>query len=107
MVRHLHDLAILQTPALAHAVFPALVVAAAAKDDLRAKNSPAFAGLTLTEKFRQMLAVLESDPQYVKEYDRFVKGVSYAKEGETPDFAQALQAVRRLAETVIAQTPQG
>ena len=52
-----------------------------------------------------MLDVLESDLQYGKEYDRFVKGVSYAKEGETPDFAQTLQSVRELVEIVLAQAP--
>lgn len=106
IVRHLHDLAILQAPALAHAAFPALAAALVAQDALRAKHDPAFAGLPVAEKFRQMLDVLENDPQYDKEYDRFVKGVSYAKAGETPDFAQALRAVRRLVERVLAQPPQ-
>lgn len=103
VVRHLHDLAMLQDRALAYAEFPALAAAAVAKDDQRARNHPAFSGLPMAEKFRQMLEGLESDPQYVKEYDRFVKGVSYAKEDETPDFAQALQAVRKLIEAVTAQ----
>ena len=105
IVRHLHDLAILKDRALAHAQFPTLVATLVAKDDGRAKNTPAFSGLPVAEKFRQMLDVLERDLQYVKEYDRFVKGVSYAREGETPDFAQALQAARELVEMVLAQAP--
>lgn len=105
VVRHLHDLAILKDRALAHAQFPILVTSLVTKDDGRAKNSPTLAGLPVAEKFRQMLEVLESDLQYEKEYDRFVKGVSYAKEGEIPDFVQTLQAVRELVEIVLAQAP--
>lgn len=102
VVRHLHDLAILQKPALAHAGFAALVAEAMRKDDRRAKHNTGFTGLPITEKFEQMLICLTSDPQYVQEYDRFVKGVSYAKQSETPDFVQALQAIRRLVEAVTA-----
>jgi hypothetical protein len=102
VVRHLHDLAILRKPALAHAGFAELVLAAMHKDDRRAKRNASFTGLPISEKFEQMLRCLTSDPQYVEEYDRFVQGVSYAKAGETPDFAQALQAVRQLVEAVTA-----
>jgi hypothetical protein len=85
----LHDLAILQSRALAHAQFPALAVASVEKDDGRSKNATAFSGLPMAEKFQQMLHCLNTGPEYPREYERFVKGVSYAKDGTTPDFAQA------------------
>lgn len=61
IVRHLHDLAILQELALAHAGFAELVIAAMHKDDRRAKRNASFAGLPIAEKFEQMLLCLTSD----------------------------------------------
>ncbi len=57
-----------------------------------------FPAIPKEPKFRQMLEVLESDPEYLKEYDRFVQGVSYATDGSTPDFATAVQAVYALVD---------
>jgi hypothetical protein len=100
LVRHLHDLAILQEKALAYPAFGALV-AAAGQDERRAKNV-ALVGMPLAEKLRQMLDALQTDPEYSPEYDRFVKGVSYAPAASTPDFATALQAIQTLVEVMRA-----
>ncbi len=51
-------------------------------------------GLSIEEKFRFILERLETDPEYAAEYDTFVRGVSYAAEGEFPDFTTAMQALR-------------
>lgn len=99
LVRHLHDLAILQAKALAQADFAALVKVSMGQDENRAKTA-ALADLSVTEKFQLMLTILENDPGYPREYDRFVQGVSYATDGSTPDFKTALQAVRNLVERV-------
>ena len=93
LVRHIHDLALLKDQALADEKFPALVTRAMQVDDRRAS---ALSGLSIEEKFGQMLERLKNDPEYPTEYDTFVKGVSYAAEGECPDFTTALQAVRQL-----------
>ena len=93
LVRHIHDLALLKDQALADEKFPALVTRAMQVDDRRAS---ALSGLSTEEKFGQMLERLKNDPEYPTEYDTFVKGVSYAAEGECPDFTTALQAVRQL-----------
>ena len=51
------------------------------------------------EKFRQLLAILETEKEkYSREYDLFVKGVSYAAEGEVPDFTAAVKAVGELVQ---------
>lgn len=101
LVRHIHDLALLKEKALACADFAALVQMSMGEDEERAKHV-SLAGLAAAEKFRRMLQVLETDLEYPKEYDRFVKGVSYATDGSTPDFAAAMQSVRALVEAVTA-----
>ncbi len=99
LVRHIHDLALLKERALAHTNFSALVAASMQADDRRSKNNPLFAGLPMSEKFKQMLTILETDKEeYAREYDRFVKGVSYAAEGEVPDFTTAVKAVHALVQ---------
>jgi len=44
------------------------------------------------------------DNGYAREYDLFVKGVSYAAEGEVPDFTTAIQAVRTLVQIISYST---
>lgn len=98
LVRHLHDLALLKSQALADENFPDLVTAAMQVDDRRAAS---LSGLSIGEKFMRMLERLDTDAVYAAEYDTFVKGVSYAAEGEFPDFATAMQAVRALVQTML------
>lgn len=99
LVRHIHDLAILKDLAQTYVNFPALVAFSMLQDNNRPRNDPSLPGLPVTEKFQRMLHVLENDAAYAQEYDRFVKGVSYAAQGHTPDFANAIQAVRVLVNT--------
>ena len=96
LVRHLHDLALLKDQALADEQFPAMVIASIQGDE-NDRRAPALAGLTIEEKFWRMMDRLENDPEYPTEYDMFVKGVSYAAEGEFPNFTTAMQAVREMA----------
>ena len=100
IVRHLHDLAMIKDRALADAHFPVLVMMSMQEDDRRA---PSLSGLPIAEKFRQMLETLELDPEYPIEYDTFVRGVSYAVEGEFPDFSTAMMAVRELVQRASIQ----
>lgn len=64
-----------------------------AKNDL-INNTP------FKEKLSRMLAVLENDKEYHQEYERFVKSVSYAKEGAAPDFANAMQSIRHFIHAI-------
>ncbi len=101
IVRHIHDLAALENLVKDDARFPRLVAASMQLDnDTLLKNKPAF-GLSNAEKFTQMLNKLTQDAEYRKEYDQFVKGVSYAQDGAEPDFDTALEAVRRLIKIVL------
>jgi predicted nucleotidyltransferase component of viral defense system len=101
LVRHIHDLALLKDRALADEQFTALVRASILTDE-NDRRAPELVGLSVEEKFRQMLERLENDPEYPAEYATFVKGVSYAAEGEFPDFTTALKAVRELVLVVSA-----
>ncbi len=69
-------------------------------DDRRSKNNTTFSGLPVAEKFQQMFSAFDRDEQYRPEYDLFVKGVSYAPEGDVPDFDAAMDAVRALDKIV-------
>jgi hypothetical protein len=70
------------------------------EDDSRAKNDPSLEGMPMADKLRRMLEALATDTAYPEEYDRFVKSVSYAREGQAPDFASAAQSVRVLVDAV-------
>lgn len=96
IIRHVHDLALLQAQALAHPHFPSLVQEVLKQDEQRPRNTTSLIGLSAAEKFHNMLNRLESDPDYMAEYDRFVRGVSYAPEGETPSFQEAVVSLKNL-----------
>jgi len=101
LVRHIHDLALLKELALSHTNFAALLSASMQEDDRRSKNNPSFAGLPMSQKFQQLLVILETDKEaYAREYDLFVRGVSYAAKGEPPDFTAAVQAVRDIVKLI-------
>lgn len=101
LVRHIHDLATLETLAREDPQFPALALAAMRRDNNRPKNHATFATLAEKDKMALMLDILTGDAGYPKEYDLFVRGVSYAPEGSAPDFPTALEAVKRLADHVL------
>ncbi|NTW68778.1 MAG: nucleotidyl transferase AbiEii/AbiGii toxin family protein [Chlorobiaceae bacterium] len=98
LVRHIHDLALLKKLALFDEYFVDLVAASMLEDEGRLRKNPEFAAFSMAEKFQRMLSILNSDKEYPGEYDVFVKGVSYAVEGETPDFTMGLNAVQALVD---------
>jgi predicted nucleotidyltransferase component of viral defense system len=96
IVRHIHDLAALENLVRDDARFPKLVATSMQLDnDTLLKNKSTF-GHSNAKKFAQMLSILTQDAEYRKEYDQFVKSVSYAPWSAKPDFDTALEAVRRL-----------
>ncbi|MCB1562706.1 MAG: nucleotidyl transferase AbiEii/AbiGii toxin family protein [Alphaproteobacteria bacterium] len=102
IVRYIHDLAVLKDAAMKNDDFARLVLSSMSHDDRRSKNNPDFAGLPVDEKFKQMFEILDTDQEYRREYERFVKGVSYAPEGDVPGYDAALDAVRLLAKSVMS-----
>jgi hypothetical protein len=94
IIRHLHDLAALEPALESAAKFRKLVLAAVAADVGRGgeKNPP----IDPVVIFAGMLERLESDPLWAREYEDFVRSVSFAAAGDTIRFADALATVRRL-----------
>ena len=93
IIRHLHDLAALEQHAISAPRFPELVQAACAADVGRGGGAPA--GDTAA-MFAEMLRRLETDPLWAREYEDFVRAVSFAGPGEAIHFADALASCARL-----------
>jgi hypothetical protein len=93
IIRHLHDLAALAERATLSRRFPELVLAAAEADAGRGGGAPAGDPATM---FAEMLQRLETDPLWAREYEDFVRQVSFAGPGEVIDFAAALAACTQL-----------
>lgn len=98
VVRHLHDLAKLAGWALISPDFTRLAKLTIERDANRADE---IRELTTSEKFNQMLTILEADPLYPKEYDTFVHGMSYAQQAVVPTYMEAVEQVKQLVEKVI------
>ena len=98
IIRHIHDLAILSDLALQHPAFKDLAIRTIERDDQR---SIKIAGLSIQEKFAVVLNILDEEKEYIDEYDRFVKGMSYAPDNTLPSFQQAMEKLRKLINTVI------
>ncbi|CAA9214728.1 MAG: hypothetical protein AVDCRST_MAG56-131 [uncultured Cytophagales bacterium] len=93
IVRHLHDLAILSGQAGSHSAFADLVSSVMVRDEGRA---PQLSGLSTHQRLTKMVTVLKEDREYAKEYDRFVKGMSYAPPAQVPSFQSALSRLTEL-----------
>lgn len=99
VVRHIHDLAIMSDLAIQHPSFKALVIKTINDDDQR---SASIAGMTVIRKLNLMMKILEGEKEYVQEYDRFVKGMSYAPDNSIFSFQQAMEKLRILVNAIIS-----
>jgi hypothetical protein len=97
---HIHDLAILKDSALQRADFPGLVATSMQHDGARPRNDVSISGLTASDKFEHMLAVLQSDNEYAQEYKRVVSGVSSAAPEQTPGFTEAVDALQSMVKAL-------
>lgn len=96
IIRHLHDLAALEQLAIKSAEFSPLL-ASILDADIRRGSPPAhIKELDGQGRMKAALKVLSDDKVYTDEYKQFVSGMSYAAEGETPSFLDALNAMERL-----------
>lgn len=98
IVRHLHDLSLLSSAAIAQPKFREMVLVTMKQDDSR---SDKLAGLSPGEKFTRAIATVEKDPEYEKEYIRFVESMSYARSGDMPTFHMALNNLKTLIRHVL------
>jgi hypothetical protein len=98
IIRHLHDLAVLEPTVAPAANFRELVLAAVTADFGRGgeSNPPT----DPAEIFAGMLQRLEADALWATEYEDYVRDVSYADLSEKISFASALDATKRLVGAV-------
>lgn len=100
LIRHLHDLAAIEGQIAIGADFTSLVSRLLDEDASRGRlwrDNPAMSG---QERVSAALNRLAQDPEYHREYQRFVTGMSYAANAEIPGYQQALQSVHRLLATL-------
>lgn len=102
LVRHLHDLAMLSGRALNHPDFARLARLTLERDEQR---SDAVAGLSLAQKFANVIAILKTDVAYAAEYERFVRGMSYAPSHSVPSFQLAVDRVGHLVDSISGTLP--
>ena len=93
IIRHLHDLAALESHIASAPRFAELLRSAADADTGRGGGH---APMEIRERFRKMLEHLDTDPLWSEEYDRFVQNVSFAATDDVIPFNDALEAARRL-----------
>jgi predicted nucleotidyltransferase component of viral defense system len=98
VVRHIHDLAIMKDLALENPNFSVLVSIALKRDN---KRSELIKDLSLSQKLLNVLNIINSDTEYLREYDRFVNAMSYANNDTIPTFKTALKYVEELVNKVI------
>ena len=95
IVRHLHDLAALETLTAAASTFRTILLAAATADTGRGGGrAPADPG----DRFALMIERLSTDRMWADEYKEFVHNVSFARPDEEISFTAGLDATRRLVE---------
>ena len=95
IVRHLHDLAALETLAAAASTFRTILLAAATADTGRGGGQ---APADPTDRFALMIERLSTDRMWADEYEEFVHNVSFARPDEEISFTAGLDATRRLVE---------
>lgn len=97
IVRHIHDLAILKDLAITNTQFSELVKSALEKDKNR---SELIKNLSITEKLSNMIQIISSDSEYIKEYERFVNAMSYSNSDSVPPYRAAIESVTELVDWV-------
>jgi hypothetical protein len=95
IIRHVHDLAVLEAIVAAHAQFGALLAETLLADTDR--GGGAVADLPPKERLDAMLAKLAADEEYESDYRRFVEAMAFAEAGEIPSYEAAVQALHTLS----------
>ena len=89
IIRHLHDLAGLESHSADANKFRALILKAAEADAGRGSTKNP---VGLQKRLQMMLDILRRDPLWAREYEKYVADVSLAAVDERIKFAEALEA---------------
>ena len=99
LIRHVYDLALLKDFVIRDPNFVDLA-RKTIDADIERTNDEDFARLTIAEKGARLISILSEDPLYAGEYQKFVAGLSFAPNDETPSFAYAIKALLELVACV-------
>lgn len=102
IVRHLHDLAKLKNLILAHNQFSELAKITIERDTNRAAE---IQGLTMTEKLYLMIRSIETDAQYFREYETYVKAMVYGDSVTIPTFMEAIASLKAISNKIVDFSP--
>lgn len=102
IVRHLHDLAKLNKPILAHNQFSELAKITIERDTNRAAE---IQGLTISEKLYLMIRIIETDTQYFREYETYVKAMVYGDSVTVPTFTEAVASLKAISSKIVGFSP--
>lgn len=104
MIRHLHDLAALETLIAKAADNFVLIAKHALEQDRTRRVGDAIATLPDSERLAQALAQIKEDTLYNQEYSNFVTTMSYADDADRIDFTGALAALDRIVALYLSST---
>lgn len=99
-IRHLHDLAALEQMVQGADAFIPLVQE---KAEIDSKRGGGQALASPADRFADMLQRLQTDPLWEKEYEEFVRQVSFARPENAITFQTALEAVTRLVARYVTE----
>lgn len=100
LVRHLYDLAVLENYVRDSRSFPKLARDVLQQDQKRSQQDSHIQEMTSAERVSEAFNLLGSDAEYQEEYERFVTGMCYAADEETPSFSEALETAKRFLDLV-------
>lgn len=101
MIRHLHDLAVLESVICQDRDSFVTVMDATFEQDRLRRGGPDIEQLTAGERIQKALDILDNDSLYRNEYETFVLNMSYADDSEHISFDVALEKLRHITDLYI------
>jgi predicted nucleotidyltransferase component of viral defense system len=97
IIRHLHDLAALQTQIGDNRdVFVDCARQSIEQDRVRRRGGERITSISTQDRLEQAIQALQTDTLYRAEYEQFVLNMSYADEGQVIGFDQALLILKKI-----------
>ena len=61
--------------------------------------------LTMSEKLYLMIRIIETDAQYFREYETYVKAMVYGDSVTVPTFAEAVASLKAISSKIVGFSP--
>lgn len=96
IIRHLHDLAALESIITEQQALFAKSAKQSLEQDQSGRGGPVIREMSVPDRLAKALKVLKNDQLYRSEYEQFVLNMSYAEEEKRIDFDGACSALERI-----------